>query len=186
MKLPRYKLRTLFLFVAVFAVASWAYWIGWPWWMMYQEQCRFEESIKQLHVGNTTEDFHCPQRAGLSGIVFRSLTNNSVCGYFVNWWPDVIYVVVVRFLGDEHGPFKSVELYSLRTVPSDYHPFSAEANKLVSYYRNENLVSANDKARMVYATDFAEFIIGDRKTNSNFKYELIYSDSPAKLEGGTK
>ena len=31
---------------------------------------------------------------------------------------------------------------------------------------------------MIYAADFAEFIIFDSKNNPGFKYELIYSDPP--------
>ena len=52
----RFGLRTLLAVVTLAAVGSWAYWIGWPSWQMYQEQCRFEEAVKHLHIGNTTAD----------------------------------------------------------------------------------------------------------------------------------
>ena len=47
----RFSLRMLLAVVTLAAVASWGYWIGWPWW----ERQRFEYLLRQLKAGATFE-----------------------------------------------------------------------------------------------------------------------------------
>jgi uncharacterized membrane protein YjgN (DUF898 family) len=67
---PRFSLRTLLIVVTLAAIASWAYWIGWPWWkiqrehwQIQREQALFIESIKDLKAGMSTLEALKPLRA---------------------------------------------------------------------------------------------------------------------------
>jgi hypothetical protein len=47
----RFSLRTLLVLVTLAAVGSWAYWIGWPWWLVSREQSQIVELVSQLKIG---------------------------------------------------------------------------------------------------------------------------------------
>src|SRR5262245_16903316 len=179
---PRFSLRTLLLVVTAAAVFCWAYWIGWPWWLVYREQCAFEATVKQLHIGSTTNDMLAlplSDARARAGVIERSFIYPA-CGWFVRGWPNAVYVGVVLI---DESPiehvrvrFKSVALYRLSPIPKDYQPFSASIRNAsrAEYFANPKA----EKARYIYAQDFLDFIIGDPKHNPGFKYELIYSDPP--------
>ena len=59
----RFGLRTLLVVVSLAAVASWGYWVAWPWWQAYREQIEFEAAVRQLKVGdpNLINGNHLPR-----------------------------------------------------------------------------------------------------------------------------
>ena len=46
----RFGLRTLLVVVTLAAVASWGYWVAWPWWQAYREQIGFESAVRELRI----------------------------------------------------------------------------------------------------------------------------------------
>ncbi len=44
----RFGLRTLLVVVTLAAVASWGYWVAWPWWQAHREQVDFETAVQKL------------------------------------------------------------------------------------------------------------------------------------------
>src|SRR5262245_20506596 len=82
----RYSLRTLLILVALAAAASWAYWIGWPSWLVYREQCQFEATVEQLHVGSTT--FDMLRLPDVREVNWYPLTYQPAWGWFVRGWPN--------------------------------------------------------------------------------------------------
>jgi hypothetical protein len=143
---PRFSLRTLLIFVAVFAVASWGYFIGWPWY----QQLRFETTVRQLKVGMPEVRayellaFKFPPDAGV-GNAIDIKRDGTVIRRF---WPNVTYYLYLVNTRYKHKLLQ-IELYKL--PPMSF-----------------------------VDTKFLNFLNGDRKTNPGFKYELIYSDPPAK------
>ena len=195
---PRFRLRTLLLAVAAVAVLCWGYWIGWPSWLVYREQCQFEATFKQLHVGSTTDDMLALQLPDVRGMNWYPLTYQPAWGWFVRGWPNAVYVAVCRIRDPIHPgwlaglfgessmdltrvPFKSVALYRLSPISKDYQPFSARVRHAFPGWA-EHLANPKVEKASIYAEDFLDFITGDRKRNPGFKYELIYADPPMKTQ----
>jgi len=180
----RFSLRTLLIVVALAAAASWAYWIGWPSWLVYREQCQFEATFKQLHVGSTTDDMLALRLSRAREVANVLPFTYPDCDWFVRGWPNAVYVAV--FLGESsikrgRVPSKSVALYRLSPIPKDYQPLSASIRNAWPGWTAEYLAKLKaEQVRSIYAQDFLYFIIEDPKHNPGFKYELIYSDPPAK------
>src|SRR5262245_48088675 len=91
----RFGLRTLLLFVTAAAVASFAYWVAWPRWLIYREQVRFEESVKQLRAGARADEvwslhsWHKPDLTMHAGGA-KEGTNISLTRYV---WPNALYFI---------------------------------------------------------------------------------------------
>jgi hypothetical protein len=192
MKQFRFSLRTLILAITAGAVLCWAYWFGWPWWKN-REYRLFLESAKTLKVGMTEE-----QASQLIQGVDRSRVFNSIMYsspesitphkptktvFYV--WDDRIYCVYymadyragggLGSLFDWTSPCDSIEVFRLAPRPVNYqnapNPRRGEIiTRPPPPYRNEDVIYC------YYLQDFAVFISGDRKNNSGFEYELIYSD----------
>ena len=100
----RYSLRTLLIVVTLAAIASWAYWIGWPWWLIQRErwqiqreQARFVESLKNLKAGMTTYQATGTVQRGSHCEVFAvdvgaNCTVQQSAGR-VYVWPDASYLI---------------------------------------------------------------------------------------------
>ena len=151
--------------VTLAAVASWGYWVGWPWWQNYCEQRSIECAAKQLKHGMTADDIS----QALTEPGHWTSRTNIVCD-----GPDcrgethfdtgnAVYFTYFELQGegdsDAKTPCKSIHVFRFRRAPAD----------------TDNVCDA-------HASDFFDFISGDRKTNPGFQYELIYSDPPAKPE----
>jgi hypothetical protein len=52
----QFRLRTLLVVVTVAAVASWGYWMAWPWLYSYLERRRFELAASQIKAGATQKN----------------------------------------------------------------------------------------------------------------------------------
>jgi len=182
---PRFSLRTLLLVITAAAVLCWGYWVAWPSWLVYREQCQFEATFKQLHVGCTTEDMLAlplsEVRAGVRAMEYFG--RDRAWRWFMRRWPNAVYVGV--FLGEssmmsQRVPFKSVALYRLSPVPKGYQPLSAWMRKAWPRFTAEDIANLKaEYASRVYAQDFLDFIIDDPNHNPGFKYELIYADPPS-------
>src|SRR5262245_20243129 len=49
----RFGLRSLLVLITVGAVLSFVYWTGWPWWLAYYDQMRFETAVRSIRTGVT-------------------------------------------------------------------------------------------------------------------------------------
>ena len=150
----RFSLRALLVLVTRAAVASWGYWIGWPWWENYRLHQEFERSAKEIKINMTVGDAidQMGHKVGeVSHEHYRQLNGKEI--FFSRYrWPDseyCIYYVIGKTSGNSpyQGTISSVEVF--RLPPRSYQ-----------------------------GNDFLEFISGDRKSNSGLQYELIYSDPP--------
>src|SRR4029079_14599800 len=137
-------------------------------------------------VGNTTDDMlKLPlEDARARSRAMELFAGYPTCGYFVRGWPNAVYVGV--FLGESNMfrmsvPFKSVALYRLSPISKDYQllsPILRHAWPRITAKDLSNRSAEEDSETL--GEDFLVFILYDPKHNPGFKYELIYSDPPAK------
>jgi len=169
--------------VTLTAVASWGYWIGWPWWVIYRQQAQFVASVKHVKAGMTIQkglefadsDLHA-KRIQITG-KFDPKLRPVMCFFYL--WANAVYCV--RCVGanweqtpeylhvDVDSPLILFEVFRLPPMPPNYLGQGYDGPRLVALYGSHQ-----------YLADFAEFLYTDRKNNPGFQYELIYSDPPAK------
>jgi len=183
----RFGLRTFLAVVTLAAVGSWAYWVGWPWWLVHREQMQFEESVHQIKAGMTptaaSKLVSCKSRITTSTVAFDWQHNPIGLERYV--WPNAIYCIfyVVPAPKDgtpSNGACSSVEVFRLPPVPAAYQARTAGGRRSIT--RTLPPLKPDDIPMYGYIADFLEIISGDRKNNYGFQYELIYSDPPAKPE----
>jgi len=157
----RFSLRTLLMLVTLCAVACWAYWIGWPWWLLYQEQSRLLAAARTLKPG-TAWYVHLPNGTSRGcQLSIGEFPNNQLDMFS---WPNVTYYILYEH---ENGPdgtiakYKKIEVFKAPPPPPESKKWT--------------LGDYGD-----YAREFFLMIGGDRKHNPGFKYELIYADPPSK------
>jgi hypothetical protein len=173
----RFRLRTLFFLVAAAAVASWVYFVGWPFWQAYQDQKQLEAALMRLPAGSTPFDLYkVPWDSYTS-----NLSGSNSIGHTVDLvaytLPTTVYFVYYVYpkACDEHAPrcpSVSVEVFRVPVAPQNYQPQTDQGRDAVA---NSHWA---EEAQVAYQNDFLCFISSDRKTNPGFKYELIYADPP--------
>jgi hypothetical protein len=186
MKWPRSKLRMIVLLVIVAAIALSCVWFCWPLSVNRREQSAFEDSARQIKVG-------MPRNEWTKLIRWNSTARPAQCRYDshhvrvgLSWlvWPDAIYCIFYRLSvpfdahtsdSDYTTPCSSVEVFRLPPVPSGYRATSA-TGKIFEQHQSSHTPS--ESALLVYVTDFADFISGDRKADPGFACKLVYSDPP--------
>ncbi len=171
----RFGLRTLFVVVALAAVGSWAYWIGWPWWMNYREQKQFEAAVRELRVNDGDSiDGRLPLQLGDITEGTRDFNLEYSIGKFVR--RNASYCIVWSLRPPEADKFEYLKMvaYRLQHAPDDYQPYRKH-----NVPKRENLTVGRLR-ELNYIDDFADFILGDAQDGRRYEYELIYSDPPSK------
>ena len=188
---PRFSLRTLLIVVALAAVTSWAYWIGWPWWQLQRERWQiqgeqemFEACIKDL-------------KAGLPWSKQGGIAWNRVTTHFMSSdpqdntllidrskWPNAIYCIcyTVPYGKDPNVsniPCASVRVFRIPPAPPDYKAKTYKGDN-PSEFLSSFHATRDDWAEAAYMGDFVTAITIGRNAIDDFKYELIYADPPAK------
>jgi hypothetical protein len=193
----RFGLRTLLAVVTLAAVASWGYWIGWPWWQAYHEQIQFEGEIRQLKAGTSPIDAQ-------NAITFKSdplvqvTKSDQVTGRQLS---DPRYYHLLKQFVLKNGVYliyfkcpkgnhensggqslcSSIEVFRFPPVPGDYKPRSPQSIRSMPNWSRR--LSPAEYPVIAHWIDAEQFIVGGRKEDYGLQYELIYSDAPAKLEG---
>ena|SRR5436190_11162182 len=185
----RFGLRTLLAVVALAAVASWGYWVGWPMWLDHRERIAMEKEIRQFQPGMQFDQFHrlVSNNRYLRLIRTTGFSNDGNGCQIVDF--DIgraIYIayVEVQFIKAK-GPSETcrrLEFYRLALPPIDYQTHT-EHGRAVEASETTLTTGPIERSRMLYMADFREFLAGDRKNKPGFQYELIYSDPPAKPQG---
>jgi hypothetical protein len=186
----RFSLRTLLVVVTLAALGSWAYWIGWPWWLIHREQMKAESAAKQLKPGMTLDEAGKILNASCGGLRvmhYQTACEDSGKGYAICHGAvhfETSNADYIAFFEYERGHadlpnavFKTVEVFRLPTVPTNYQPRTARGRSSLDQYPPGHPA---DSPLDMYMEDFFVFLSGDRKTNPGVQYELIYSDPPAK------
>ena len=166
----QFRLRTLMISVTLAAVASWGYWIVWPWWQLRHEQAVFEESVHRLKSGQSSlsadkllQSKTCLRIGGAAGntssgepIVFSAFAWKNACYC-------IYYILPTNANGDILGTaFNRVEVYRLPPVPNGY--------KSSSWVGADSLPS--------YVWDSQKIIFNTPSAKIDPLYKLIYSDPP--------
>jgi hypothetical protein len=183
----RFGLRTLLLVVMLAAMGSWAYWIGWPMWMKGREQLAFERSARQLKAGMTLDEAYnilVPNEwwQGLPKASFYDSSGNRFVGTWIVW-PNAIYCICivlpnVTLQDSDYGwPSTSIEVFRLPLPPAGYQAQTRMGQLTEAMGRTRQRPS---DAVQPYMHDFLQMISGDRKNKMGFRYELIFSNPPAK------
>ena len=170
--------------VSLAAVASWGYWIAWPWWRAQQEQARFIEAVKQIHIGSTPSDAwtiisgnrgHQPVRG------YGGSKKGTTFGWLEYEWPNAVYLVAFDLQDGSSGnpdymKSESVQLYRLPPPRAGYQPRTNSGQKELSNWKPGD---AWAKDQDCYLMDCIDFFSGDQTHAPGFQFELIYSDPPA-------
>jgi hypothetical protein len=156
----RFSLRTLLIVVAAAAMASWGYWVGWPWWSLHREQMFFETEVQKLKVGKAQLYQVLPDEQNARRTYSRLREYNASMDTYL--WPNAAYYIIQHY--DYEGTdgwdavaskIDRIEVFRLPASPrTDLHDQSHE--------------------------EFFRMICSDRKNTKGFQYELIYSDPLAK------
>jgi hypothetical protein len=174
----RFSLRTLLLLVALAAVGSWAYWIGWPMWMAYREQYQFEAAVLQLKINDGyPDDVHrLPRMVNDAGHFTDDSKFHYKVGKYVRSNFSYCLVFTFRKPAEPSGQFECVKVsaYRLKHAPLDYRPYR---DRDLSIYNNPTSAWIRE---IEYLNDFEDFILGNPEDGRHFHYELIYSDPPTK------
>jgi hypothetical protein len=180
---PRFSLRTLLVVVTLAAVASWGYWVGWPWWSAYREQSRFETAAKQLKVGisSAAATKLLPQSLGES-TTYTSDNEGNLVGLGRYIYNSAVYCIYFQYPKGYSGrssecPSVSFKVFRLPPIRQDHNKTEQSSSGSPNGTTRSNF---GDFPGMDYTREFLEFLKGDSKTNPGFQYELIYSDPPAK------
>jgi hypothetical protein len=177
-----FPLRAVLAAVALVAVASWLYWDAWPRWQWRRQQLEFEAAAKELRAGQSMHDgfvwaaLHegLPERLGTVGR-FTTEAKQPV-QYFSLRWPNAVYLVFWKY-PTYNSDCTRVEVYRLPATPSNYTPQTDAARQAVGT-RQKDMPGAIAG----YRRDFVEFLIGDRRDDLGFEFELIHADPPAATE----
>ena len=153
----RFGLRTLLAVVTLAAVASWGYWVGWPWWKLHKEQMQFEHLARRLKA-NVSDNQVWDQLAAnpLYRVWWNSVDQQESERYYVvpYKWPNAVYFV------------SSIKLKSNgKWVGHDVYRLTAFSNEQAFRDAVGRLVRCLDRGQT---------------GNAGIDYELIYSDPPAK------
>src|SRR5215831_2879245 len=124
----RFRLRSLLLIVGLFALACWAYWIGWPWWQLHLEQADFEASIRQIKAGSSQEAARKLVRSKTAVKIIVEPGENAageLVSYEVYCWKNayycICYVPGTVVSQDAYSvPCRRIEVYRLSPPPPDY------------------------------------------------------------------
>jgi hypothetical protein len=203
----RFGIRTLLVVVTLAAVGSWAYWFGWPWWMLHQRQASFLDAAMQFKVGATDDDltlFGIPD-VGNEDCAGGEIATDEVGQFYrlERWeWPNVYYYIVGRFGPPRQQTANRIEIYRVSPIPANYLP-RTELGRQSLESRMETLRMDNVRAkykhslqvdeeiaahkrgldserRTQYARDFLDVLTGKLPKSDELNYELIYSDPPAR------
>ena len=193
----RFGLRTLLVVVALAAVASWAYWIGWPWLTLYREQRRFERTVSQLKAGSNMDDAFRLLKWQWFRIEYGSSDANSdnniikvlryelpKSDYYIRF---VLPVKAMKNGSITYCPCSNVEVFRAPHVPAEYHAFTQDGLEMERWNSrlSDHLTVTGTQSRTapytpgeIYGRELSSFIYSDRKNNPGFQYELIYSNPP--------
>jgi len=169
----QFRLRTLFVLVAVGALLCWGYWIGWPWFVSYREQLMWMDSAVQVRAGMTFREAVEKSGEAKTGHYSDSRFNYGLPYRQANFldWPGVEYCICYTrdLTWGPDLPLERIEIFRLSLPVAWYAHFHKKSR------------GPEDSVRYAPAADheaFADFVFGDRKNDPGFKYELIYSDPP--------
>jgi hypothetical protein len=171
----RFGLRTLLAAVTLVAVAAWTYSVGWPWWVAYYEQVRFERIAANLKAGVTTGEIWT--RVGTNYQVSTTYTATASfkqVGMMRFQLQNAVYFVCLEYPKDYAGtmlsaPSTRVEVYRLPPLPRDDRS-----------RRNQHTNSTTGAPALdVYTEDFHAFYLGDRQDSGGLHIEQIHPDPPA-------
>ena len=143
------------------------------------QKAQFEAAVRKLKIGGShvASRDRLPKQTNDS----QSSTGDAKFNYIVSKYvrANASYCIVFT----DHWPttprnFEAINIaaYRLQHAPLDYKPYrdrdySKSKQATSGWLRESNFVD-----------DFADFILGDTEDGRKFKYELIYSDPPAKPE----
>jgi len=174
-----FGLRTLFVMVTLAAIGSWAYWVGWPWWMDYREQRQFEAAARQLKIqdNDVADERRLPPKVHDMWHNTGDKRFHYKIGKYIR--TNVSYCIVFTFRKpaepSAHFEPLKVSVYRVQHAPVDYRPYRDHAESI--YAGSHSPAWVRD---LEYINDFEDFILGDAEDGRPFQYELIYSDPPEK------
>jgi hypothetical protein len=174
----RFGLRTLLVVVTLAAVASWGYWIGWPWWADYRLRVRIEGAVRQLKIGSTIDEASAIldyDEAGSWQNYHNSINFAWIRYHSLNYEYFVYFVFQDKpfEVASSARPCRSVEAFRCARMPPDYTPRTQRVRDDTSTQAQLN--------RFGFNNDFVEFAASGQRESA--QYELIYSDPPAKPVG---
>jgi hypothetical protein len=162
----RFRLRSLLLIVVLFAMACWAYWIGWPWWQEY----RLVSALKQLKAGVTVDEVKQLWNGGSRSIAMSDSTHKGMVCITVFALHNERYCIYYTFPKIENGVIRKsqsggVNVFRLPKVPSEY--------------RTQHLAAGGMDRETSYVYEFLAFISGQPTAYGfPYQYELIHADPP--------
>jgi hypothetical protein len=178
MKLPQFRLRTLFILLTIAAVAAWGYWFGRPRWILGREQSAFEASARQIKAGMTRNEWTKFVLWNNSKHPASHQYDSQHVRIGLTWvvWPNAIYCIYYGMpgatgSGDYDTPCSSVEVFRIPPVPTGYQSNSVKIAFMSKNFPDGELLS--------YMIDFLDYICGSRKNDPIFQYKLVYSDPPS-------
>jgi hypothetical protein len=154
------------------AAALWAYVVGWPWWLAYREQARFERVAGQFKAGVSTGEIWgmLDAKTGLVS-AYMSAADRTQIGILRFELTNGVYFVCLKYPSDYSGPMMGaastqVEVYRLPPAPADDPRRPIEPGK-----------SAMDAYTGAFV-DFYAFPLGNGQDARGLECELIHSDPP--------
>src|SRR5436190_15761270 len=185
----RFGLRTLLVVVALAAVASWGYWVGWPWWQSHSKESRFTALVHNIKPGMTLHDLassleHFAVIQDLPLFTSQAIFDvNPLRATVLRaiLFKNHIYCVQALIDGEkDSGKFDddqltSIELFDLSLPPPNFT--GTKSIRPPRFERGSVGNAATDNLYLTYLDNFARFIY-HRKNNPGFQYELIYSFPP--------
>src|SRR5215471_20452069 len=153
----RFRLRSLLFIVGLFALACWAYWVGWPLW----EDIRFESKLKGLKAGVTAHDVWVRSQGPCGYNFALDPDGRTIGGVMTLLRPNRIYFVHYTLpveTGDHlETPCTSLSVFRFEQIPAY---FQQEGDRSASEF-SESLLKSLQRP--------TEYQIPD-------KYELIPAD----------